>query len=101
MELADRVVLEAFERDILRQDIIEKAIARAARLLNPSPDRAAATQARVSRELEKVEGELRRLTAALLAGGALETITEAIRDHEQRRSAGSGRPSTRTHSPPI
>jgi hypothetical protein len=40
----------------------------------------------IEREPRAVEAELRRLTAALVAGGALTAIVDAIREREGRRS---------------
>ncbi len=81
---AHALVLDAVEKDVLAPEVVETGISEALALVQ-------ATNARdltpdIERELRAVEAELRRLTAALAAGGALTAIVDAIREREQRRS---------------
>jgi len=69
----------------MRQEIIEAAIDRAAVRLNPSTELAQATSLRVRRELDAVEGELERLTAAIASGGDLPALLRAVQEREERR----------------
>jgi hypothetical protein len=87
MELADRAVLDAFERDILRPDVVEAAIARAAARLNPSAETAKARTATLQHDLHGIETELARLTTAIAGGGQLDVLVQAVQDREQQRIA--------------
>jgi hypothetical protein len=87
MEVADRAVLDAFERDILRPDVVEAAVTRAMNRLLPSATAAKAASMRLQAELQGLEAELSRLTAAIAGGGQLGTLVQAIQERGQRRIA--------------
>lgn len=84
MEAADSAVLASVEQYLLHPAVLETAVFRAVdRLAVPAHTDSAAARA----ELAKVEGELRRLTAAVAEGdGSLPTLVSAIRVREDRRS---------------
>ena len=79
----DTVVLDAVERQVLSPDVLSDALDRAVELLGE----AAEQPPRLDEDLQRVEKELQRLTAALAAGGHLETVVKALREREALRAA--------------
>ena len=87
MELADRTVLDAFARDILRPEVIEAALERAAKRLDPKNETRLADVIRVQSELEAIDEQLERLTAAIAAGGEVPSLLTAVKDRETAKTA--------------
>jgi site-specific DNA recombinase len=84
LPLADEAVLSDFERDFLRPDTIEAAIAQALRFYAPNtgPD---TTMLALQAELARVEAELSRLAGAVAGGGDVPALLAALKDREERR----------------
>ena len=87
MELADRTVLDAFARDILRPEVVEAALGRAAQRLDPKNETRLADALRVQSELQAIDTQLERLTAAIAAGGDVPSLLTAVKDRETAKTA--------------
>jgi site-specific DNA recombinase len=87
MELADRAVLDAFARDILRPEVIEAALERAAKRLDPKNETRLADAIRVQSELQAIDEQLERLTGAIAAGGDVPSLLTAVKDRETAKTA--------------
>ena len=85
MEAADREILDALERDLLRPEIVEAAFAEALEALRPSRDASEQRRATLEAEQRRLDGELGRLTEALVAGGDMASLVAAMKTREQRR----------------
>ena len=87
MPTADASVINAVLSDVLDAELLgavtEKLIARA-RAAQATPDEEIAS---LERRLSEVEAALRRLTAAVAAGGDVPTLVEALKAQEAQRSA--------------
>jgi hypothetical protein len=87
MERSDDAVLTAIERHVLQPEIVSAAIGKALARLK----RQAAAQSRtidrdaVKQQLVAVDRELATLTAAITAGGELQTLVQAMREREGQR----------------
>jgi hypothetical protein len=84
---ADNAVLGALERELLDPNIIQEAIRRAVASVNTPAVDPARRRAALGTSLEQVGAELGALTAAIVAGGEVATLVEAIRQAERRRDA--------------
>ena len=84
LEDAEAAVRETFERHVLREDVVTAALEEAVHQLRPPPDTQASRRAELDRELAKVRTELGRLTEAIIAGGDLPSLTQAMKDRERR-----------------
>lgn len=99
MDALNDELLSAIEREVLHPDVIEMAVQRAAERLRPSLTELGAERVHVAGQIAVVERELERLTEAIMAGGELATLTEAIRsrgstkDMLERRIAALDAPS--------
>src|SRR5262249_41483065 len=67
MELADRLILDTLEQDILRPASVEAAVTEALDALRPSTEAHTRRREAVEAELRRVEAELARLTEAVVA----------------------------------
>lgn len=85
LELADRAVLEAFERDLLRRPVVESALTRSLAMLRPADDGHRAQQEAIRAEVGRLQAEAARLAEAIATGG-LESgaLLAAIQDRERR-----------------
>ena len=85
MDKPDVAVLTSIERDILQPDVIAATLRKAMERLKPQT--AAAQEARqgLEKQLTTVDRDLARLTAAVTAGGELDTLVAAIKEREQSR----------------
>jgi len=63
MEATDHAVLASLERDLLRREVVERAIEFAIDELRPGSDPAERRRDEVLREMRRLDGELSRLTA--------------------------------------
>ena len=84
LEDAETAVREAFERHVLREDVVTAALEEAVHQLRPPAGGQASRRAELDRELAKVRTELGRLTEAIIAGGDLLSLTQAMKDRERR-----------------
>lgn len=81
----DEVVLGVIEEELFNDGGAEAAINRAVQSLT-SDDTYAQREKDLKTELQQVEEELMRLTEAIVAGGQLQTVLNAIREREERRT---------------
>lgn len=86
----DDQLLAAIEGDVLQPAVLDRAIARAVQVLCQSDESPLATRCRLETEIRTVEIELVTLTAAIVAGGAVATLVQAIRDRETQRDVLKG-----------
>ncbi len=86
MGIADRAVLSSIEHDLLRPEVIELAIAKAAERLRPDSNHLEVQRETLKGELAKVEEELERLTTAIASGGDLPALLQGVKDRERRRA---------------
>ncbi len=84
MEVTDRAVLAAFERDVLRPEVVKEAVSRAVTALLPT-EQTAVRKETLEAELRGVETELTRMTAAIAAGGELDPLVIGIKERVARR----------------
>jgi hypothetical protein len=85
MRALDKVVLDAFEADILRPDLIERVIRELVATLRPSITARDARRAELRAQRAAVDAELERLTAAIAAGGELAPLVAALKAREAAR----------------
>jgi hypothetical protein len=83
LEEADELALDMIERDVLDPYVIEGAVSRALKLLDTMRD-GGSRRADLAFELETLEAELQRLTAAIAAGANLNALLAAMRERESR-----------------
>jgi site-specific DNA recombinase len=86
MARADRAVLDAVERDVLRVEVLETSLYKAMEMLRPRDDAGAGELARLREQLAALDAEVARLAAAIAAGGSLPPLLDALREREQRRT---------------
>ncbi len=84
MGIADRADLSTVEHDLLRPEVIEHAIAKAAERLPPDSNQLEVQRETLKGKLAKVEEELERLTTATASGGDLPTVLQGVKDRERR-----------------
>jgi hypothetical protein len=85
MPTSDVAVLDAIESDILRPEIISATLRKTVAKLKPSTEATQARRADLEKRLADVTRELERLTAAIVAGGSIDTLVEALRQRETQR----------------
>ena len=83
----ESAVLEAFERQILHPDVVERALAVALEQLGPATEAMATDEGTLRDALVRLEGEIGRLTEAVAAGGNLPSLLAALTDRHARRTA--------------
>jgi hypothetical protein len=83
IRLADDAVLATIEHTLLRPAVIERALAaaEAAILL----DRTAEQRAALETDIAATDAAVRRLTAAIIAGGELKPLVDALKTYDERR----------------
>ena len=86
LEAAEAAVRETFERHVLRPDVVTAVLREAMQQLQPAQNTQATRRAEIERQLAQVRTELARLTEAIIAGGDLPTLTQAMKDRERRRA---------------
>ena len=87
MEALDQAVLSTLEQDVLRPDVISRAVAKAIQHLRPQgDDHPAARRQALQKDLAKVEASLDRLAHAVAEGGTLSTLLSEIRKQEDHRT---------------
>lgn len=86
MEAADRAVLSAVERDLLRPQVVEEALREAVRALQHPEDEVARRREALGANLKKVEDELTRYAEAIATAGRLDAILAAMKEREVRRA---------------
>ena len=84
---ADESVLTELERHLLAPDILEEAMTRAIDASAAEQPDVDARRHELRRAVDQLQGELERLTAAVLAGGEATTLVQAMKDRERRRDA--------------
>src|SRR3989442_16008319 len=85
MEATDHAVLASIERDLLRREVVERAIEFAIDELRPGSDPAERRRDEILREMRRLDGELSRLTAAVASGGDLPAILAALKERQAQR----------------
>lgn len=80
---ADEAVLGAIESQLLNVAVLETTLAKAMERLSEQGDDGPDAPQR--RELARLDAEVTRLTAAIAAGGPLDSLLSALQDREQRR----------------
>ena len=83
MEATDHAVLASIERDLLRPEIVERAIEFAIDELRPDSDDS--RRADILAEIHRLDSELARLTAAIASGGDLPALLAAVKERQDRR----------------
>ena len=86
MAETDSAVLNAVERDVLRVEVLETALAKALDLLRPTTE-AIDGQAPLRKDLARLDVEVGRLAAAIAAGGDLAALLAALQEREQRATS--------------
>src|SRR5438034_4350121 len=84
MEATDHAVLASLERDLLRREVVERAIEFAIDELRPGSDPAELRRDEILREMRRLDGELSRLTAAVASGG-LPALLAAVKERQAQR----------------
>src|SRR5881296_4429456 len=85
MEATDHAVLASIERDLLRREVVERAIEVAIEELRPSGDPAERRRDEILGEMRRLDGELSRLTAAVASGGDLPALLAAVKERQAQR----------------
>src|SRR5262249_28914024 len=85
MDPTNRLVLDAFESDILRPEHVDRVIRGVLAGLQPSVTEREGRSTALRSELATVNQELERLTAAITAGGELGPLVAALKARETRR----------------
>src|SRR5881296_3931073 len=85
MEATDHAVLASLERDLVRGEVVERAIEFAIDELRPGSDPAERRRDEVLREMRRLDGELSRLTAAVASGGDLPALLAALKERQASR----------------
>ena len=78
MQLADEAVLSALEREILDPDVVALALEKACARLRPNMDTAKERGVELNRDISQLDAEIGRLTAAIAAGGPIESLVEEV-----------------------
>lgn len=90
LETADREILGAIGRDLLRSEVVSAALTQALETLRPSTEANSRRRATLEAELGRLDQEIARLTEAIAAGGDLAPLVLAMRGREQRRAEVAG-----------
>src|SRR6267143_483720 len=85
MEATDHAVLASIERDLLRREVVERAIELAIDELRPGGDPAERQRDEILREMRRLDVELSRLTAAVSSGGDLPALLAALKERQAQR----------------
>src|SRR2546425_6567663 len=85
MEITDEAVLDSMEHDLLRPDIVERAIELAIDELRPDSDVTDQRRAEIITEVHRLDAELSRLTSATASGGDLPALLGALRERQAQR----------------
>jgi site-specific DNA recombinase len=86
MELLDRAILQALERDVLQPSIVKRAIEKALQQLHSHDDDPDTRREALHKDLRNIETELARLATAIAAGGPLPAFLAAVHDREEQRT---------------
>ncbi len=86
MGVMNQAVLDTLEQDLLRPEVIERAIAKAVERLRPDQSQLDVQRGKMKADLAQVEEELARLTTAIASGGDLPSLLQGIKDRERRRA---------------
>jgi hypothetical protein len=86
MDDTDAAVLATIERDLMTPEVIEAAVAEAARLLLTSPDDVRIRQADLEAVVQRIELELGRYAQAIASAGSLGVLLAEIKERETRRT---------------
>jgi hypothetical protein len=88
MEAADRAVLDAVERDLLRPHVVAYALERALAMLRPSDDSHRQQQEALRAEVARLQAEAARLAEVIPIGGMdSAALLAALQERERRLSA--------------
>ena len=85
IEIADRSVLTALERDVMRVEVVETALAEALDTLRPSGSELAERRRALEAELADLEQEVASYARAIAEVGPLASLLAEIRQRETRR----------------
>lgn len=87
MESTNRLVLDAFETDILRPDLVERVVRGVLSAMQPSLADLATQQAALRARRHAVDAEIERLTTAIATGGELAPLVAALKSRETASQA--------------
>jgi len=85
MDTADHAVLASVEHDLLRPEIVERAIELAIDELRPDRDTLGRRRADILAEIRRLDKELSRLTSAVASGGELPALLAALKERQASR----------------
>lgn len=85
MDSTDCAVLASIERDLLRREVVERAIEFAIDELRPGTDPAERRRDEILTEIRRLDAELSRLTAAIASGGDLPALLAALKERQAQR----------------
>ncbi len=84
MTRTNQAVLATLEQDILKPEVVERAVQLALERLRPQPD--TAKQDSLNADLAIVQGEIDHLTKAIATGGDIPSLVAAIKERETRKA---------------
>ncbi len=85
MEVTDHAVLGSIERDLLRPEVVERAIELAIDQVCPAGDTMDQRRAEIVAEVRRLDAELSRLTSAIASGGDLPALLAALKERQAQR----------------
>jgi hypothetical protein len=85
MDTTDHAVLASVERDLLRPEIVERAIELAIDELRPDGDTLNQRRADILAEMRRLDSELSHLTSAVAGGGDLPVLLAALKERQASR----------------
>ena len=88
MDTADHAVLASVEHDLLRPEIVERAIELAIDGLRPDGDTLNQRRADILAEMRRLDSELSHLTSAIASGGDLPVLLAALKERQASRKRG-------------
>jgi site-specific DNA recombinase len=85
MDTSDNAVLASIEHDLLRPEIVERAIELAIDELRPDRDTLGRRRADILAEIRRLDKELSHLTSAVASGGDLPALLAALKERQASR----------------
>lgn len=85
-EIVHRAVIRAFEDQVLRPDLAERAVALALEQLTPALHSVEQEMANVEGAITRLDGEIARLTGAVASGGDMPSLVAGLKDRERQRA---------------
>jgi hypothetical protein len=85
MDTTDRAVLGSVEQDLLRSEIVERAIELAIDQMRPDGDTLNQRRTAILAEMSRLDKELSHLTSAVASGGDLPVLLAALKERQAAR----------------